>query len=342
MTYTDNKIQNDCQQLSGQRLVKLYEIDATALGGTVYRFVSSVDATNNVVSITPGDGFLTVVTSTPHTLSEADPVNISGVTPSNYNGNFVADSIVDTVTFTYLLEGVTADDDSGDAKDFFIFPTATFDQVGGGGASPPGSGDNMLLTRLNNQMVFNGNAYAPIALEATGFEWNGTGTLPQPEVQIGNVNALITGAVIALKDLAGAKFTRIRTFRKYLDDGSSPDPTATFPKDVYRINQKTAHTKVSITFQLASTIDQQGMMLPRRQCIRNTCTQTYRSWNGTEFVYTNATCPYTGTNYFDINGSVVTDPSKDVCGKHLTDCKLRFGATSPLPTRAFPGLGGAQ
>ncbi|MGQ7245512.1 hypothetical protein ACUN9V_18890, partial [Salinicola sp. V024] len=47
---------------------------------------------------------------------------------------------------------------------------------------------------------------------------------------------------------------------------------------------------------------------------------------------------YTGSACFDQQGDAVDDESKDVCGKRLSDCRVRFGANNPLPTRAMPGL----
>jgi lambda family phage minor tail protein L len=68
---------------------------------------------------------------------------------------------------------------------------------------------------------------------------------------------------------------------------------------------------------------------PKRQCIANICQWVYRS---TE-------CGYTGSNYFDANDNSVATLAADVCGKRLTSCKLRFGATSELPYGSFPGIG---
>ena len=34
------------------------------------------------------------------------------------------------------------------------------------------------------------------------------------------------------------------------------------------------------------------------------------------------------------------NPADDVCGKRLSSCKARFGATNSLPFGGFPGLGG--
>jgi len=42
--------------------------------------------------------------------------------------------------------------------------------------------------------------------------------------------------------------------------------------------------------------------------------------------------------FFDALGQVVTDPSKDRCGKRLSDCRKRFPGRLPLPFKGFPGL----
>ena len=76
-------------------------------------------------------------------------------------------------------------------------------------------------------------------------------------------------------------------------------------------------------------MDQQGKMIPKRQCISNICQWVYRS----------SECSYTGTNYFDINDQSVSGASNDVCGKRLTSCKARFGNNDPLPYGSFPSVG---
>jgi lambda family phage minor tail protein L len=39
---------------------------------------------------------------------------------------------------------------------------------------------------------------------------------------------------------------------------------------------------------------------------------------------------------FDVNDVPVTDPALDVCGKRLSSCKCRFGATNVLNFGSFP------
>jgi lambda family phage minor tail protein L len=191
---------------------------------------------------------------------------------------------------------------------------------------------------LNNAPVtWQGNVYYPIDIAATGFAQDGQGTLPRPKLQIGNATQAIAAAVISFSNLEGAIVTRFRTLKKYLDGQPNADPTAYWPADVYEIQQKTGHNKFYIEWQLASLMDCQGQKLPGRQIIRGWCSQIYRRWNGTAFDYTEATCPYTGTGYWDALGKSCA-ASADQCGKKDSDCRLRFLAPAVLPRIAFPGV----
>lgn len=188
-----------------------------------------------------------------------------------------------------------------------------------------------------NTIVWQGNTYLPIPLDASGFEWNGQGALPQPTLRVANINGVFAGLVNEFDDLCGLPVTRTRTFRRYLDGESEADPDAHWPIDYYVVQQKTAQNAIYIEFKLSAKFDQQGVTLPRRAVLQNSCTHIYRRWNGTSFDYTKATCPYAGTTYFTSADAATNDPSQDRCAKRLGSCKLRFG-NDPLPTRAFPGV----
>lgn len=110
-----------------------------------------------------------------------------------------------------------------------------------------------------------------------------------------------------------------------------------FPTEVYTVERKSAHNRTFVEWQLNAALDQEGKMLPGRQVLRDTCMQRYRTWNGTSFDYSKATCPYTGTGYFKADGTATT-AALDSCGKKLSDCRLRFGQNGQLPTRKFPGV----
>lgn len=193
--------------------------------------------------------------------------------------------------------------------------------------------------REDSYISFGGVQFAAIDISYDGFLWDGRGGFPKPTIQVSNVANLLTALIVEFKDLCGAKVTRIRTFEQFLDDGSNPDPEATFPLDIYQIEQKTQHNRVFVEWQLSSILDQTGRQLPGRIILRDVCTHTYRIYNpatGT-FDYSNASCPYTGSKSFNENDQATTAPF-DKCSKRLTGCKLRFGERGELKTRAFPGV----
>ena len=222
--------------------------------------------------------------------------------------------------------------------------------------------------KVDGNLIFAGDEYVRLPVQAEGFEYSNTGTLPRPTLTVANLGGeisallLLANAFTPGNDLGGAVVTRIRTLKKYLDDANFPgdgfiltedsdfllyedsfkieieainefqDPNARFPAEVWYIDRKSAETRDVVQWELASKFDMAGMLLPKRQLIANICQWQYRS---TE-------CSYTGTNYFDINNNVVATLAADRCGKRLSSCKLRFGATAELPFGSFPGAGLTQ
>ena len=73
-------------------------------------------------------------------------------------------------------------------------------------------------------IVFNGNTYLPIPIEANGFEYSATRSkLPRPTIRVSNLDLNFTALMIAANtvtpknDLNNCKFVRIVTLMKYLD-----------------------------------------------------------------------------------------------------------------------------
>jgi lambda family phage minor tail protein L len=95
----------------------------------------------------------------------------------------------------------------------------------------------------SGDIIWNGQAYLAFPIEATEFEYTGTGSLPRPKLRISNINGTITGIILTLPNgLEGAKVTRIRTLARYIDGVNfpggtnpygTPDPTAEFPREIY-------------------------------------------------------------------------------------------------------------
>lgn len=80
----------------------------------------------------------------------------------------------------------------------------------------------------NAAVIWAGNTYTRVPIEADGFEYSGNGQLPQPKVRVSNILGTMSqylamvNAVTPGNDLIGAKFTRIRTLARYLDAANFP------------------------------------------------------------------------------------------------------------------------
>jgi len=191
----------------------------------------------------------------------------------------------------------------------------------------------------NGELVWAGNNYLRFPVEAEGFEYSGNGQLPRPKIRCSNILGTITALLLSLPDgLSGAKVTRIRTLARYIDavnfPGSvnpygTPDPSAEFPREIFYVDRKVAETRDVVEFELAASFDLAGVRAPKRQCISNICQWKYRS----------AECGYVGASYFNENDQPVATLAADVCGKRLSSCKARFGATAELPFGSYPGIG---
>lgn len=186
--------------------------------------------------------------------------------------------------------------------------------------------------KLQQPVVWQGIEYTPLPIEAEGFDLSSKGTLPRPKVRIANVDGLLSAEVRKNDDLVGCKVTRRRTLAKYLDavnfpDGNpSADPSQSLPDDVWFVERKVNENRYIIEWELASAFDLQGVMLPFRQVIQNTCMWEYR---GPE-------CRYDGVLCYDKNDQL-TDPKNDFCAKRMSSCEVRHGVGAILPYGGFPG-----
>ena len=135
----------------------------------------------------------------------------------------------------------------------------------------------------NADIIWAGNTYNKMPIQAEGFAYQ-RGQLPRPNLTVSNALGTITAILLtvnettAVNDLIGATVTRIRTLARYLDaanfPGSSnpfgtPDPTAEFPQEIYKIDRKSAENREIVTFELAAVFDLAGVRAPKRQCTRS-------------------------------------------------------------------------
>lgn len=154
---------------------------------------------------------------------------------------------------------------------------------------------------VNNDanLIFDSNEYTRMPIQAEGFEYNGR-QLPRPNLKISNIFGNITTILLTLpQGLEGAKVTRIRTLRRFIDDDNfaggdilledgslllqedgsfvdlqsgqntfgTADPTARFPDEIFFIDRKSGENRAEVSFELAASFDLDGVRLPKRQVL---------------------------------------------------------------------------
>ena len=134
----------------------------------------------------------------------------------------------------------------------------------------------------NGQIVWAGNAYLRFPIQATGFAYQ-RGQIPRPKLVVSNALGTISAILLTVNqtttgnDLTGATVTRIRTMARFLDAVNfpgntnplgTPDPTAEFKRQIYKIDRKATENREIVEFELAGSIDMAGVRAPKRQCTR--------------------------------------------------------------------------
>jgi len=114
---------------------------------------------------------------------------------------------------------------------------------------------------LGADIVWQGNTYTRLPIEANGFTKSGRGTQPRPTLKASNVAGTLGALVRDNEDLVGSKFTRRRTFVKYLDaanfsgGNASADPNVYFADEIWYVDRKASENGIFIEFELASAMD---------------------------------------------------------------------------------------
>lgn len=148
----------------------------------------------------------------------------------------------------------------------------------------------------DTKIEWKGNLYEPLPILSSGYEKNTTGQIAQPSLTVANIMGTFTQVIDSLDDLVGAKVIRRRTLGKYLDGEAEADPTQEFPIDIFYIERKATENALSITWQLSSILDLEGLQIPRRVITQNYCFWKYRS----------SECGYTGAPVFNADNSEIS------------------------------------
>ena len=134
----------------------------------------------------------------------------------------------------------------------------------------------------NGEIVWAGNSYQRFPIKAEGFAFR-QGQLPRPTLTVSNALGTITAILLnvntttAGNDLTGATVTRIRTLARFLDAVNfpadinpygTPDPTAEYPQEIYKIDRKSAENRAVVQFELAASFDLANIRIPLRVCTK--------------------------------------------------------------------------
>ena len=146
------------------------------------------------------------------------------------------------------------------------------------GSNPIAYGTNNAKGNIGGK----GNTYIAVPLEADGFKY-ANGQLPRPTLTISNVTNLITAILLNVNvvtpgnDLTGAVVTRVRTLARFIDAVNftggtnpygTPDPTAEYAKEIYKIDRKSAENRAVVQFELAAAFDLANIRIPLRVCTK--------------------------------------------------------------------------
>lgn len=195
-------------------------------------------------------------------------------------------------------------------------------------------GTQGIMYRLHNgvnekgeSVVWKGQTYQPYPIKGSGFENSAKGTSNRPTLAISNLFGLVTGLVNDFEDCLGAVVCRRQVYAYNLDPINFPNnsnPKHNIHNEIvkyYVIEQVESLGVDVVRFKLAIPTELDGLLLPARTMMANTC----------QFIYRSPECGYTGRPVADEKDQPTTDPKKDKCSKCLTGCALRnntrnFGA----------------
>lgn len=140
---------------------------------------------------------------------------------------------------------------------------------------------------LAKPIIFDGQEYIPIPVEADGFEVLGDQGLPRPKLRISNAGLYVSSLLRKYDNLNGAKIIRRRTFIKFLDDANFPnnknpwgeaDPNAKLGDEKFFISRKMMENKMMAEFELVSSLELENVNIPNREISARYCNWVYRGY----------------------------------------------------------------
>jgi len=151
--------------------------------------------------------------------------------------------------------------------------------------------NGVVVQTQTGEIIYNGNTYLAIPVEAEGFEYTAGQTgFPRPTLRVGNLFSVVSALMLNVNettfgnDLTGAKVVRIRTLSRFLDGVNFDNDTNPYgtpsgeqmPQEVYFVNRKIVENRDVVEFELAAKLDLENIKAPKRQCLANVCQWEYK------------------------------------------------------------------
>lgn len=153
-----------------------------------------------------------------------------------------------------------------------------------------------IVNDSNGRVLWKNEYYYPFPIAAEGFDLTTLGSRPTPKIYVANSSPdqsynsfykYLRMQIQAFGDLAGCKFTRIKTFLKYLHGSNFnggvnlyTNDTSIYevelPKDIYYIDRKSAEDSTHLEYTLVSALDIENISLPSRTIFSKRCPFMYR------------------------------------------------------------------
>lgn len=195
---------------------------------------------------------------------------------------------------------------------------------------------------LNGANVsFGGQEYSYAAVHIGEVAQDASGDTGNTVLTLTNKDNFISTLCTLYNDCVGAKVTRIKTLRSFLDGQPLENPDGHITRNVFIVNRKSGLDDEYGQFELRPMSSIEGKKIPRQVCLKNICLRTYRVWDAVAEDWIMGTCPYAGANMFTRAGAVTTDETQDQCSFDLKGCDLRYpdvDGGDPKPLWAFPGM----
>lgn len=126
-----------------------------------------------------------------------------------------------------------------------------------------------LTPHSENAVIWRSNTYSPFPIASTGAERSNTNAPGRVNLIASTNTTLLTSLMLQYGDLVGAHVTKWRTLSMYLDGRPAADPNQHWPVEKYIIIQRSSLNQENVTWVLANRLDQPGLVLPRRQTLRD-------------------------------------------------------------------------